>query len=259
MENLNSEILAAKERELAECNHTLHAMQKKYAEREKDFNPYTRLAMAITAQISGYILLSILGSYPFDSGQVDIARGLEFIKRVAMYYLIMTIAILVIPSIYAFRRRQLNHVQVDIVLLVYVISDLVVLLFLVHQQGGLCRSMFLPVFFLIPIAYLLVERRERKRFYRLRRVGILLCIVGCIIRCYYVALWYMPPIGSNAGKPVEGIVSLFGWSKHITDFQTLAHAGYDKALFAASLISAFVPILQLIIVAFQERFNESAG
>jgi len=253
LENLTNETLAAKERELAEKERLLNAKQKKYAERDQDFSPPIRLAMTGAAQVLGFMLLIILGMFTFPSGQEDIARGLDFIKHCAICYLAISVLIPLGPLVYAYFRRRLCHIQVDIILLSYVASDLLILLFLVHQQGGLCRSMFLPVFFLIPTAYIIVERREPK--FRWRRVVVLLAIVGCICRSYHVSLALMPPAASGAGQPVEGIVHLFWWSKQVTDFSTLAHWSYDSALFVASMISAFVPVVQIVIITVRDRFT----
>lgn len=255
MENLTDpDALVAKERELRERERQLEASEQKYAQRNKDFNPSTRLLMAVAAQGAGYILLHILGVSIFLSGQENIARGLDFINLSATYYIIISFAIPLAVGVHVYIRTKLEQFHVDIILLAYVVVDLVILLRLVCQQGGLCRSMFLPVFFLIPTAYMIVERREPKLHFRIRRMLVLMAIVACICMSYHVSLELMPS-DSSAGQPVVGTVHLLGWSKEVTDFSTLAHRSYDKALFVASMISAFVPIVQLIIIATVDRFK----
>src|SRR5207247_8772534 len=59
------------------------------------------------------------------------------------------------------KRVALDHGAVDVSIVSFVTLDITLLLFLVCQEGGLCRSVFLPVYFLIPLAYMSVER-DRK-------------------------------------------------------------------------------------------------
>ncbi|HJR05961.1 MAG TPA: hypothetical protein VJ842_01595 [Pyrinomonadaceae bacterium] len=249
------EALAAKERELADMERELNALKQKCIERTKDFSPTTRFAMTLAAQIIGYILLHILGGSVFSSRLESIAPGLDFINHSANYYLLISFAIPLLVGIHAYICRELKQFHVDIILLAYVTCDLVILLRLVCQQGGLCRSMFLPVFFLIPTAYMIAERREPKFLYRLRRVLVLMAIVGCICTSYHVSEMLMPLTGNGAGQPIAGKVHLLWWSIEVTDFSTLAHGSYDQALYIASMISAFVPITQIGIIMVRERFS----
>jgi len=255
LDNFNDpESLADKDRKLADKDRELQALKQKLVEREKDFSPATRFLMTGAAQILGFILLISLGMFAFSPTEdKDIMRGLDFIRHSLIYYLIISLAIPLLVGIHIYYRQELRHRQVDIILLLYVFFDLVILLFLVHQQGGLCRSMFLPVFFLIPTAYMIVERREHK--FRWRRLVVLGAIVLCICRSYLVSRGLMPPSGVVAGQPVEGIVHFLWWSGQSTDFPIRAHHDYDTALFCASLISASVPIVQMVIIKVQERLN----
>lgn len=234
-----------------------------FGEPSVDFSPGVRAVLTLAAQSLGFILLFVLGTGTFGvTSQPDILRGLKFITDVCWVYLLLSLLIVTVYLCYvAYRQKKFEeHFPVDVMLLTYVGMDIVLLLLLVYQQGGLCRSMFLPVFFLIPTAYIIVERRETK--YRWRRLVILFIITGCICSSYHVAVTLPPSeVSTNAGPadvgPARGAISFLAWSlPDVTDFSSLSHAEYDKAIFRASLISAFVPIIQLLIVMFMARLSK---
>lgn len=261
METLTTnEMLAAKERELANCERKLAERERELRAREKkvtgggeDPRPWHRLTMLVIAQLLGGFLLNVLGFSTFDPRNEKIALGLNFMKQVFGYYSVLSLLVLLLLGALVYLQRRLKQWHVDTALLCYVVIDITLLLFLVHQQGGLCRSMFLPVFFLIPTAYMFVERREKKMYYRLRRMGVLLIIVACLYRSYGVAAALLPGDGHTAGGAAEGTAYLFWWSGQVTDFSALAHGNYDNAVFIASLISAGVPIMQLVVLLFKDR------
>jgi hypothetical protein len=144
--------------------------------------------------------------------------------------------------------------HVDVVLILLVIVDIILTLLLVSQEGGLCRSMFLPVFFLIPTAYLIVERREPK--FRWSRLVVLMAIVACICISYRVSKEHEPDLKVGLVTPAHGSLHILRWEiGEITDFETLSHTPYDKAIFYASLISAFIPIFQIFVEIVQDRFS----
>jgi hypothetical protein len=225
-----------------------------YGEREKSFSPVIRLIMTIVAQSGGFLLLFILGTGILPpEGRGNIRFGFDFIRGISWRYVAISGAILFVGILVAAYARKFKHWHTDLVLLLFVALDIIMLLLLVYQQGGICRSMFLPVFFLIPTAYLIAERREKK--YRWRRLLILALIVSCICFSYKVARNFPPGEPGLARTAVTGDAQFFVWTIPITDWETLAHTDFDRGLFYVSLISAFVPLFQILVVIIQERFG----
>lgn len=219
--------------------------------------PSVRLVVTMAAQLAGFILLWLLGTNTFPLDQPNISEGLKYIQKVEMIYLAGSLAIPVfffVISLKAFKQRFFQqHFWIDLVLLSYVGFDLSLLLFLICQQGGLCRSMFLPVFFLIPTAYMLAERRDPR--YRVRRMFVLLVVMVCIYVSYRFAIWLTPQSAGDS-EAVSGVFMLFWrYPIKVTDFSTLAHHSYDDAVLWASLISAFVPLAQLLVIMLKEEYN----
>ncbi len=255
--------LAALEQRLKKWDEDLTDREEEFGERAVDFNPTVRAILTLAAQGLGFFLLFVLGTGTFevpaqpDKVHPDLVRGLHFIVNVSWFYLILSLLICFALLCYAYVKKGLDsHVPVDVMLLTYVGMDILLLLLLVYQQGGLCRSMFLPVFFLIPTAYLIVERREK--IFRWRRLFVLAVIMGCICSAYRVSVILPPPPPSNSNLSVVNgtVLFLHHWPLQVTDFSALAHADYDKAIFRASLISAFVPIIQILIVMFRARVRK---
>lgn len=235
-----------------------------YTEREKDFSPGVRFMMIIVAQSGGFLLLFVLGTGVLPTGSdlkiehaENVKLGFDFVRWVSWRYVLVSIAILALGVVVASLTRAFKHWHADLVLLLFVGIDIWFLLMLVYQQGGICRSMFLPVFFLIPTAYLIAERRERA--FRWRRVLILGLIVSCIWLSYSVARRFPPGEPGEIRTAVVGNANfvLWPWPIPITDWETLAHTSFDQALFYVSLISAFVPLLQILVVIIQERFRHT--
>lgn len=247
--------LEAREKKLQQREADLSEREEEFGERAIDFSPTVRAIMTLAAQGLGFILLFVLGTGTFElTPQPDVVRGLQFIVNIGWKYLGLSLVICLIILLLAAYRKVFDNFSVDLMLLLFVGMDIVLLLLLVYQQGGLCRSMFLPVFFLIPTAYLIAERREKR--YRWRRLLVLIIITACICSSYRVSVAFQPGAVGTLVKPAEGITPVFHWwSVSITDFCTLAHRDYDKAIFRASLISAFVPIIQILIVIFRVRIK----
>jgi hypothetical protein len=245
--------LKKQKREINAERERLAQIEKRLAEKEKDFNPYARLAMTIIAQIFGLVLLVLLTFLSFQSWDSNISYGFDFIGKVTEWYLIASFIIPALAAIIMGIKRRFGHGYVDFILLSYVACDTFFLLLLAYQQGGLCRTMFLPVFFLIPTAYLIAERRDKK--YRLRRLLILAGIVGCVCLSYRVSIMLKPETVSGMLKPVGGWIKFLWWSIPVTDFFTLAHPSYDHAVFYASLTSASVPIIQILLGWFIDRLS----
>lgn len=219
------------------------------------FSPQVRLFMTFTAQTLGFGLLFLLGfGIEFDVKNPVIEPGFRFIRKVAWWYLGLTVFCFAAPLIVTFIKKELTDRHVDLILILLVVVDTILTLLLVSQEGGLCRSMFLPVFFLIPTAYLMVERREP--IFRWRRLLVLFAILACICFSYRVSKEHEPDLNLALVNPAHGAVRLWRWEiEEITDFETLSHTPYDKAIFYASLISAFIPIFQIGVEIVQDRFS----
>lgn len=245
---------AIREQQLVTREKAVARREKDFAEKDRGFDAKLRLVMAASAQVLGFFLLFILGmGIDWPIGTPEITRGYSFILRIAWIYLTVTIAFPAIVLVISLWQRKIKDGHTDIIMLGFVGVDLLLLLLLVKQEGGLCRSMFLPVFFLIPTAYLIVERRENR--YRWRRLLVLLAIVGCICSSYRISKQHRPPENS-ANLHVAGSVLIFWHPKQITDFEALAHRQYDDAIFAASLVSAFIPIFQIIVLMARDRLRD---
>ncbi len=241
--------------ELAEREQLLNARERALTVKEKGLGASARFTVTITAQVAGLILLFVLGGGTFPIDNQDIVRGLYFIQTIMWWYLGVTLIVPTVILLYALvcvRCDPLDHPYIDKILLTYVGIDLLLLLLLVCQEGGLCRSMFLPVFFLIPIAYLAAEQPG----HRVRKLLVLLSIVVCIVISYLVSRWTMPPQGTTNLQPAIPF-GLGGRTIHVTDFSTLAHASYDEAILYASLVSAFVPIIQIGLVMCIDFYKET--
>ena len=238
---------------------------KKADDEDKEYTPWIRFAMTLAAQIAGFFLLWLLGSNTFSIDaavdQPSIREGLEYIQGVERIYMAGSGIIILIVGLLWWRYEKAEdekryHFYVDIILRGFVLFDLVLLTFLVCQEGGLCRSMFLPVYFLIPTAYLTAERHNKK--YRKYKLIILSLILGCIYISYRYAAWAQPPQSGSGLQPASGTFNLLGWWRpvNLTDFSTLAHRDYDEAVWYASCISALVPIIQNFSLLFLDKLKE---
>jgi hypothetical protein len=227
-----------------------------------EYTPLIRFAITLTAQIGGFFLLWLLGSntYSIDTAvqQPSIREGLEYIQAVERVYMVGSgvIIISMVAMLWYLEEDPEKHRYVDIMLLLFVVFDLFLLLFLVCQEGGLCRSMFLPVYFLIPTAYLAAERHS-KQFLK-RKLAVLSLILVCIYISYRYAAWAQPPQSAQGLQPANGTFHLLGqwWPINLTDFSTLAHRDYDEAVWFASCISALVPIIQIAAVMGGDKLKE---
>ncbi|MCA1593570.1 MAG: hypothetical protein LC754_13155 [Acidobacteria bacterium] len=228
---------------------------------DKEHSVSIRLMMTLAAQIGGFFLLWLLGSNTFSIdtaiNQPSVRDGLEYIQSVERIYMAGSgiIVIIVISLLWLSNKPFVEQINVDIVLLCFVFFDLILLLFLVCQEGGLCRSMFLPVYFLIPNAYLTAERHGK--YYRKRKLFVLLSILTCIYISYRYAAWAQPPHTGTNLQPAIGTFNLlyYWWPVNLTDFSTLAHRDYDEAVWYASCISALVPLIQILTLAFTDKLE----
>ena len=179
------------------------------------------------------ILPYVLCKWNEDSNKQKAAQfGLRIVAIVALCTLAVTI-ILIIRAMPFSDKVTSEYVESAICWLIGV--DLVCLLFVVCQQGGLTRSVFLPVFFLIPTAYLAVVPKES-----MRKIVILLGLISaCCVISYLVSRFV-----SHKKEAKLPLLRL-----EITDFSILHHRGYNFAYLIVSIISLITPAVQFAIRA----------
>lgn len=105
----------------------------------------------------------------------------------------------------------------------------------------------MPVFFLIPIAHVLVEKRERWVY------GVLGSIVVCIFIAFLVSLH----MGNLNASDVRYVPIPFV-SLRVTDFSSQAHLGYDWAIFISAIISVMIPLIQRGFILFVKTLFKTA-
>jgi len=202
-----------------------------------ELTPLQRFLATNIAQFLGALLLLFIGLIPFaNDHQINIGIGVTWI----IYMMAVIFAALFAGGGWALWHAQkhngLDHCCVNRTIWTYVIVDIVVVLFLVCQEGGLCRSIFVPLFFLIPIALMIVEPHDK-----LKRVYIVLFVlIMCILISYMVSRY----VGVPAESKVERLPLFGGRSLAVTYFSELAHPGYDVSVFIVSLISVVIPLFQ---------------
>jgi hypothetical protein len=136
-----------------------------------------RFYTSVATQMGGLVLLVVLGVLIFPMPpDPKVVAGLQYIQiAIGIYLLGFTIGIC-LPFLRAWWKQRseiYEDFSVDLSIWIFAGFDIAILLFLVCQEDGLCRSMFLPVFLLIPAGYFVVERDDKKR-----RV---LAVVGMIL------------------------------------------------------------------------------
>jgi hypothetical protein len=195
-------------------------------------DPGNRFWATIAAQTAGVLLLFLIGLI-FDITercQQDIESGVHWIFVIAFLVFIG----LVVGCVQAFvptQKCNLNHDHVDTTLNTFLYVDIPLLTLLVCMEGGITRSMFVPLFFLIPIAQRAVEQSTS-----LRRVlrGVVAIATGMLLSTI-VSVFV-----------ARNMRHLFGLSfLRVTDFSTLAPRRYAAAILTVSLISLGIWILQM--------------
>jgi hypothetical protein len=251
-----------------------------------------RFWTTVWSQGGGFAILVVVFSiFVLDSNPL-IEKGVRYIGRSILVYVGGSIVIFLISFLINWIEREDDYddLSVDIGILSFIWFDVAVLLFLVCQENGLCRSMLLPVFLLIPIAYLTVENPDKRH-----RILLLLGIIisGIAITWYladrssfsllslaptfiiYAALFAIVLIVENQRLlwQVGGVIVAFlllsfatvlpYWLRDVdtlrflhvttTDFHHDAHNSHDRALFLVSLLSLLIPLLQILVVLYQTR------
>lgn len=202
-----------------------------------DFMIPGRLLGILAGQVAGWMLLMSMVLFPFTGRDVDDTKknalnyGLKIIKII-----IATIGILSLGFFFFMYRKigslnEFKDTHIDQVLWAFVIIDLFCLLVLVCQQGGLAHSMFLPIFFLIPSAFIIVVNPSNK----LPSTFALLCIVlGCIVFSFRV---------SHNKERQSPLFRL-----RIVNFSKICHKGYNWAFLITSVASIAIPGIQLWVM-----------
>lgn len=201
-----------------------------------------RFFAVAAAQFGGVLLLLFIGLIPFAEGQPNLAIGIRWI----IYSMATTAGALILAMVITRHRAKklqgIDDVAADRAINLFLIVDIPVVFFLVCQEGGLCRSIFIPLFFLIPMALLIVEPPDR-----MRRTYIVLASISVGITLSYF-------ISRHVGVPASsGIHSLSlpgGISLKLTYFDDDAHPGYDLSIFLVSLVSVVIPLVQKWLIGF---------
>jgi hypothetical protein len=196
---------------------------------------------AVAAQIAGINLFIAIGFLAFPSSKTELAFGLKCIVVGMLIVFTLSLATFIPPFLRAWRGKlaEFDHKDVDRMIFLLFLIDMGMHTFLVCQEGGLDRSMFLPVFFLIPIAYTLVERRVNLR----RLFWLYLLTALSILLSYSVALFVTKQGATTI--PIVGIP--------ITDFPGVAPVNYNNALFIVCLVTLAIPMLQIKIIEYSRR------
>jgi len=167
------------------------------------------------------------GQLPDQTLRNEINLGLKMIKitgGVALVALLLGSGYL----LYLYKQSgEFKHEHIDLLLWAFVVIDLLCLLFVVCQQGGLSRSMALPVFFLIPAAYLAVVNPSRinTTYYLLAFIAV--CVVISFLVSYF------------------GVTKLPILAIKVTDLSTLYPTGHNWALLIVCVMALLIPALQI--------------
>ncbi len=156
----------------------------------------------------------------------DTLLGLTIVGIVFVFVLLM----LIIQFVRAMPfEDKITNSFVENVLWWFLVADIIALLFVVCQQGGLSRSAFLPIYFLIPAAYLAVSIKDASMY----SIGILLILITmCLFISYLVSHKKMSEL------------RFLSLRLSVTDFSTLHHKGYNRSFLIVSVVSLVIPALQ---------------
>ncbi len=174
-------------------------------------SPAARFWATIGAQVGGFFLLFalaivfLLTHAPNEQeGQVEFTAGTRSILWALVLYVVASL-VATAPSVIQIIKSgktvsQIEHAPVDRLIYFYLSIDIFILTVLVCQQGGLCTSPFLPVFFLIPTAYFAVERDENL----MAKVTVVSSIIAAILIGYITSILTQPPLPSDPdGSPFQ--------------------------------------------------------
>ncbi len=131
------------------------------------------------------------------------------------------------------------------------VADVVILMLAVIQQGGLSKSVFVPMFFLIPTVLILLEHDNLKQMYRGKAS---LCIALIIV-----------PIGAALHQAytvsMEGMTQynfLYVYNVNVVNIsQVIGWRPLENALFLVSLFSLLVPVAEILMVRMRGSQDET--
>lgn len=194
-------------------------------------HPGTRFRAVIAAQLLGVILLFVIclvfELFYKSAKPIGVEEGVEYIWSIDG----LVLFVLVVGSLVGFiparckKEKKFEDTWVDWTVRIFLYGDILLLAILVCKQGGLSKSVFFPLFLMIPVAHGLVERDDK-----LNRV-----IWGAIVIAVAMALCYLVSIGRLRGFSV-------------TDYSTLTPERFALALLIVALISLAIPIFQTKII-----------
>jgi hypothetical protein len=188
-----------------------------------------RFTAIITGQLLGVLLIFLIGIFPFQFGTA-VADGLNLVRWAIGVTLLLTFIGWALKGYFSKKPGGLTHGRVSVILWLFVLVDLVGLLFLVCQEQGLTKSMFVPAFFLIPAAYMAVEEPQR-----IARTYLLMGMLSvCIVVSYLVSR-------EAADNPMYVLPLL---DVQTTDFTSVAQE-HNTALLIVSIASVVIPTLQV--------------
>jgi hypothetical protein len=206
----------------------------------RDLRGFERWVAAATAQAIGVLLLAtlIFWIFPIGAGDPTLNTGLEFLKTVTQWLFLASIFVFALCPVFNFFRVRkkktkcvFSHTAADVAIWSAVGADIAALTLLVCQQGGLCQSMLVPLFFLIPAAYLYVERPGRWR----AEILVLACIVvGIAVSHHYTSHASQTSPALWLGRPVS-------------NFHLAAREAYDKGVFVVCLFSIVIMAVEIIV------------
>lgn len=197
-------------------------------------NDFHRLLAVLFTQCLGIIALGLIKDAlgACQANQANLKRGLKMLSGCCG---IATLALLGGgggPVLVALSQSQAWYANGEATIWIFLFVDIGIIFFLVCQQGGLSRSVLIQVFFLIPVAHLTVEQDMCLVYWVFAVVAVCIIICSCV------------------GRRVTANVRKFRLIGEITDFQTLAPAGYDRALWRMSCISMLIVAVQIILKRF---------
>jgi cytosine/uracil/thiamine/allantoin permease len=209
-------------------------------------DPGNRFWATVAAQTAGVLVLFFI-AIMFDVGKKCdsiLEPGLQMIFIISFLVFLG----LVLGFVRAFLPAQkcgFNDSCVDRALNTFLAVDIFFLTLLVCLEGGLTRSMFSPLFVLIPIAHSAVESDDK--------TPKIIKVLGLVVACTLVTLVVSILVS-------KGMQNLFGLSfLQIVDFSAKEPTRFAFSLFFVTLISFFIFILSKEIIKMPPQAPPGSG
>lgn len=196
-------------------------------------NEIGRVWATIIAQLMGVIAVFFV-SVPLPGTEF----GKDFIQYIALGVFLLTVPL---GFYYGFRQvvapqQMLAANLVSNLLLYFVTVDIAAITLLIWQEQGICSTLFLPVLFTVPTAFLLVEVDVTGRN-RIRMLSVLLMVAAAIGFGFIVSLEHPTTMYLGFWKvPTSAIPK-----------GHLHGTGFHWALLIATSVSLIVPASELLI------------